>query len=508
MQRAVHDVRCFLRRQRALVAWVVTATVLSYGFATTTFSLSIDEEVHLRFDHSGVWVLQGRFGATLLKDLLGSTFPLPFFQFAGALLLLMASGVAWCVTLVRASGGRLNRSPWLILFAVLYVTMPTHAYFLSFDTFNFEVAFGLLVSACCVYWSAEFRERRTPTALALAAGCALAAVSLYQSLAVLCGLGLLVVDLTRRESEPPHQGSAATNAEPLSDAIRLGAPLAVGVISYVVINSTIAGSDAYVDSFVGWRTNQDLLWLQRHAQAFYGGTSFVGGWIIRPAMAVALLGLLLLAWRAVRQGRWAQPFLWLGIILSPLALSVLLGTAMPNRTQQALPLASASLAPILALSLGAERRGAWAAMAATVLVLALNAQAINQMFLTEHLSYSRDVTIGRTVADRLSDLGWDGRSAALVVVGAPVFEPRIYITPTETIGLSFFQHDFGRRAPYFMNFLGYPLHLADAAELETALAASEAMPAWPRAGSVGFVNNVAILKFGPATPIQRQVPPR
>ena len=117
MQQLYSDASRFGRTNRGLLAWLVMAMLLSYGFAFSNFSLSIDEELHLAVDQTYAWTAQGRWGTTFLKLLFGTTFPLPFFQPACAVLVLIGSSLVWCFLFARATGDRLTNSPWLTLFA-------------------------------------------------------------------------------------------------------------------------------------------------------------------------------------------------------------------------------------------------------------------------------------------------------------------------------------------------------------------------------------------------------
>ncbi len=160
MRQLIADADRFVRDHRRLVVWIAVAVALSYGFDVANFSLSIDEEAQIRFDHSRVWIHQGRFVTTWLKLLLGSTFPLAYFQPAAAILILAASTLIWCFVFVRVTEGKLDRSPWLTVFAVTYATMPTNAYYLSFNTYNLELSCGLALSALSVLFSFEWIDRR------------------------------------------------------------------------------------------------------------------------------------------------------------------------------------------------------------------------------------------------------------------------------------------------------------------------------------------------------------
>src|SRR5262245_41598498 len=136
MQRLSSDFAQFVRNNGALVVWIAVAASLSYGLAVANVTLSIDEELHFISDSRPAWVQQGRFGIAAIKTLLGTALPLPFLRPALAILLLAASALLWCFVFARVTWGGLERSPWLKMFAVFFVSVPTNAYYLSFNTYN------------------------------------------------------------------------------------------------------------------------------------------------------------------------------------------------------------------------------------------------------------------------------------------------------------------------------------------------------------------------------------
>ena len=64
--------------------------VLAYGFAATSFSLSIDEDTAFYVDWTNNWIRQGRPAIPLIKFVIGDTLSLPFFNLALALAILFS----------------------------------------------------------------------------------------------------------------------------------------------------------------------------------------------------------------------------------------------------------------------------------------------------------------------------------------------------------------------------------------------------------------------------------
>jgi hypothetical protein len=507
MHQLMSEAKQFSRANRELLAWLSVGALISYGFAISNFSLSIDEEFHLVTDETLDWMAQGRWGTTLLKLLFGTTLPLPFVQPAIAVLVLVGSALVWCFIFLRVTGEKLTNSPWLMLFAVLYVTMPSNAYYLSFNTYNTEVSCGLLLAAMCVLFATMWAiEHGGWTTLIVAAIFAMLAIATYQVLAIVCAVGIVVANLLHLEALPPAWRPATV--KPIQKSMYLCFPLLLGYALYWVVNFIVSPTNSYVNVFFNWGkldTKFIFGWLAAYVVAFLRGDGFVGGKIALLLAVAGAFSLLIFIWRAARFGRVLQLVLFLLILVSPFLLSFGLGTAMPNRTQLVFPLAYGAIVLILALQLGIVRRGRILALTMTVLVLSWNAQANTRLFLSEYLSFKRDEAAAHLIAARLFESGWAGTSAPMVVVGSHSYQPERYLVKDETIGASFFAQDDGSRAPPFMNVLGYPLVWATQAQKKTAYAISESLPEWPRPGSVTFVDGIAIVKMGPPTEGQRRV---
>jgi hypothetical protein len=283
--------------------------------------------------------------------------------------------------------------------------------------------------------------------------------------------------------------------------------LVAGYAFYWIVDFLVAPVKSYVDMYFNWgKLDPSYIfgWLWNGILAFFHGQGFLGGQMVLPLITGGTVALAIFIWRAVRYGEILQLLLFLGILLSPFFLWFALGTPMPHRTQQVLPLAYSAIILILTLKLGFQDR--WRVLAAviTVLVIIWNGQANTRIFLSEYLSFKRDENIANDVVSRLFQAGWTGAAAPLVVVGTHSHVPTRYLLKSETIGGSFFEWDSGSRAPGFMSVLGYPFTSPNAVQRKAALQLSASLPDWPQPGSVRFVDGIAIVKLGPPTAKQRE----
>ena len=505
MRQLASDGTRFASAHRSLLAWLLVAGLLSYGFAASNFSLSIDEELHLLYNLNSVWMEQGRWGLLLTNFILRTTFPLPFFNPVLAVIFLCTAALVWCFVFSRATNEKLAASPWMKLFAVSYVTLPCNAYFLSFNTYNVDVALGsLFVAAFTLFAFLWAIERHGWAALVLAVLFSMMAIAIYQSFLFVCAAGVLVTFLLHVESlATPDRPTVPTVLRTL---FFFFLPVFGGLALYRLVDFLVAPNKSYVDVFFNWGTLDTrfiLGWIWGALVAFFRGEGFLGGAMTLPLILAGAGALALFVWRAVRRGEVLQLLVFLGILLSPFFFWFALGTPMPSRTQQVLPLAYSAIPLILVLKLGFQDR--WRAVAAviTVLVIIWNGQANTQIFLAEYLSFKRDEAIANEVATRLFQAGWSGTSVPLVVIGTHSTAPERYLPKSETIGGSFFEWDSGARASGFMSVLGYPFVSPNAAQRKEALELSDSLPDWPQPGSVRFVDGIAIVKMSQPTAQQR-----
>ena len=504
MQRLSSDFAQFVRNNGALVVWIAVAAILSYGLAVANVTVSIDEELHFISDSRAAWVQQGRFGIAAIKTLLGTALPLPYLRPALAILLLAASALLWCFVFARVTRGGLERSPWLKTFAVFFVSVPTNAYYLSFNTYNTEVSIGFAVSAACVLFSWRWiAESGRWASFLIGAVAAMLATSIYQSFLILCATGVVAAYLLNLQCCRDARQVAAS--ELVLRSLRLAAPIGVGYLLYRLIDASVAPSEKYGDVFFNWGKLDNAFifqWLRKYVVSFFVGTGFPGGWVVPPiAVAGAVAGAAMLV-RARRAGDVLQVGMLLIVLVSPLLLSFAMGTPMPNRAQQVLPVAYGALILIFVVVLGLEAKARAVAAILTALLIAWNAQVNTRLFLSEYLMFERDKAGAHRIAERLTAQGWSGAPAPLVVFGSLAQPQELYLIKSETIGASYWEWGDGQRATYFLGFLGYKLRPPSPDEVKAVLPAAEAMPDWPKAGSVALIGGSAVVKFGAPTAAQ------
>ncbi len=493
--------RDFIAANRVLVLAVAGACLLSYGFALTNYSLSIDDEIALNTDQVGAWLPQGRFSITLLKLLLGDRMPLPFATMGIALAVLIAATLLWAFAFDRSASGRLTGTSGLILFGVFFVSVPTQAYYLTFGTFNVEVSAGYVLAGLSVLLSWRWSiERRSWVNALLAWVCALFAVGTYQPFAVVCVTGVAVALLLRMTAQPG--GTRIPQRRLLREGVRCVLPTLAGAASALAVNAVLIPRDSYVGLYVGWGQSSArsiVESLAAYVRATLTGNGFVGGHAVLWAELAGLAVAAYFIWNAVRDREALLPVMFLFVLLSPFAVSVALGTPMPVRTQQVLPLAFGSFWLFVPLAFGASSMIRWGGAAAAVLIVVWNAQANTQLFMSQYLTYQYDRDRATAIVGQLVDEGWAGDPLPIVIVGAIVPPNEPFLVRSETFGGSFFSWNGEPRAAPFMRTLGYPFLGPSPEQSSRAEEAASSMPVWPALGSVELVDGIAVVKMGEPT---------
>ncbi len=255
----------------------------------------------------------------------------------------------------------------------------------------------------------------------------------------------------------------------------------------------------YINVFFNWGKleNRFIFYLIfRSIISTLYGSGFLGGITVPLAVLLGALGAIISV--VNNKKNWPVLIASFALMIIPFALSVAMGTPMPARTQQTMPLAYGSLIIIAGIVFPFKRYNSIFLFTISVLVAVTHGQANTRLFLTEYHTYSRDVSMSHDIVRRLVDQGWLGDQIALVVVGTiPEWRDR-FLSPAETFGASYMNWDSGGRLPIFMRHLGYNFIGASRSQRNEATAMAAEMPIWPARQSVRLNGRIAIVKIGSA----------
>jgi Glucosyl transferase GtrII len=492
------EARSFIRTNWLVMAAAAAVMLLAYGFGLTTYSLSIDEELRLISDGTAVWLEQGRPVLALVELLLLDTVPLSFFDLGLSLALLLVAAAMWAILFTHAAGRQFHAAA-LLVFLIVFTTLPTNAYQLMFDIMNVEVSLGIIFAAASAWLAWKWAiEDGGPSMAISATVLAALAVGTYQSLAFVLIAGVLIAQLAHLVA-----GDGAREALPtrhaLGRSVRLVAPAVIALAIGVAINYVLVARGGYTESnYIAWGNDDVFRIVGRFGLQLFryaAGRAFVGGWLLMPSIVAGLVVLALLVRDGRSRGRWYPVFLLVAIGFTPFAMSVVLGTPLPVRAMQALTLVAASMWLLMALMLPAKRALTAVLLTSALLLAVWNAGITTRLFVTEYQTYENDRTIATQIVERLARAGWDGQNIAIVPVGSRVLGPVEGMAADNTFGGSFFNWGGGLRADDFMTVLGYPIDTATEQQRQDGLVRAVSMPAWPAEGSLVLEDGFFVVKF-------------
>jgi hypothetical protein len=502
--RLVADALGFVRSHKWPVIVAALAAVLTHGVALTNASLSADEELLVvRPGLSGLTA--GRPVMTLVKALTRDLMPLPFWNTAIAIILLLMTGVLFAFLLSRAAGRQGSDQAAVTVFLVVFTTLPLTAFLLMWGEVAIAFALGLALAALAALfawlWTAEGWGR---TAALASAMMAFLAVTTYQAQVFVALAGALAVNIafSLRTDRPSFRlrdevGFSTRLLGPMLAGGAIGGALAVRLIT------DGQGGSMYHASLLAWGSRDAVAIvgdLVGQVFAYATGKGFFGGWVLIPSLVVAVALLLHLAARTFRGSSWWPIVLLAGLLLAPFGTSILLGSALPQRAMHALPVVAGAVWFLWALAFRA------AAIRRAILVVAAIALTVWHSGVTSHLYYvelttfETDRLIASSIAERLARQGWDGSSVPIVSVGT---RPRTLIEDIErgdAFGLSSFNElQGGIRAVAFMQAMGHRFAFPSPGQRADALLVAESMPDWPDEGAVALHDGVAIVRFSEPT---------
>ena len=485
----------FVHENAALLAITTAFAVLAYGYALTDPTPSLDEETAPTFAELGRangWsVALYRWGlvAFQLTVLPGSS--LPFLR------LLLAVGLLSLTAVVYARILPATRSAQAF-FAVVFVTVPTFAYAMTFSFMCVEFVLAILLFVLGLHCFVDVTRGPRVDARTLVPALVLwvAAPSFYQDYGVV--LTAFLVYAFFRVAAGDGIGDV-TRQTLWFGATLLVAVVVYGLLSFVIARAAGVGTGAYLVDYVApKRTSAVLAQFVRRMRGFYFHPSIYGTDAVRlAALALPLLG------ASVRgsPGRRALLAL-LGVVIAIAPFAYGLGIVPPIRAASGLMFLAAGAA-----AFAVSRSGPSTALAVKLAVMWVALQGcvtINNMFRYESIAWEADRLVAADLARRIHDVAPDVHdSPAVRVVFAGSLRrslsdalpgPDFWVGMFETWG----QNKTLRRKRA-MVLAGFPdFRLGSAADYEANRTLIDSMPAWPASGAVARQGDLVLVKLGPA----------
>lgn len=500
----VQEITKFLSAHKIVFFAVIFITILAYGYEIANFTLSIDEELVIRntdWNPPIAWIKQGRPSIVLIKLLFNTVSVIPFWNTFMAISVLFGATVAWFQVFSKYITQKIKGVAFFI-FCSIFLTMPIHAEYMVFSTYNFEVSIGFLLAALSTLFLSHWFSNHTKTGLVIGLLLYIVVVAIYQSfiMVVFCGLSIFLflyfIELLKQKESIAFKSS-------LINIVQLLGIIVFVVVIYKIIDillQNVFPSSGYIEGFFGWKyLNKKIVIsnLQEYFKDMILGDKIFGSFLIFPTLMLSgVMGIYYLF-----KGKEFKLlfFLIIGIGFSPFALSFLIGSPMPLRAMQSLPLMLAGMWLILYQVV--DHRTIRNLLFVIVILISLyQTQAMTRLFYSDNQRYKEDISIANRIGERISllPLAEDTRKSDTVVfVGSYVPSNNPSIIRSEIIGRSFFEWEGGNtyRIIAFMNGLGYDYTSPTKEQLSVSKELSRDMPVWPDLGSIEQKEGIIIVKL-------------
>lgn len=505
----------FFRQNWVPILGAMVFTCLAFGAMLTQFTLSIDEEGFIRHvGGSQNWLMEGRFGITLLNMLIspqGSYVPV-LWDWLAVLIWSAAAPVFLYPFMSRDQ----KPCPWVIFVFCAYLgCVPlTTGEILSFSMFNCQVAIGLLCTATACKLSHDYLTQGRLFSLVGACLLLLFAISIYQAFAgvfltwCLAWVLFETLALSPQAANRPV-GNLLLRFTPVMVALALATAGYLGISSG--ISRFILGSNGYLArSYIGWSSDLGvfqalsrsvlnlvpaLFGLSPDFKGLYGHWGiFITSCAFGLWMLVHLLG--------AGKKHWLPLLLFTGaLMLAPIALYILLGTVYtPGRTLIALSLLGAVQWLVMTTF---TRRKAFRvlALALAACVLLYNAAMMNRLFADSGKTYHYDRQAAQDIVQAVEAKGYNYEDHPLVLVGMLDTHPGETLRSSDSTGASFFSWDEGniRRMINFMQAEGFRVVMPTPAQIAVAAEKALSLPTWPHADSVALIDDCIVVHLSAPT---------
>ena len=483
----------FVRENAAVLAVTTAFAVLAYGYGLTNPTPSLDEETAPTFAELGRanrWSIGlYRWGLVAFQALILPGSGLPFLRPLLALALLALTATLYARLLPTRRAAQAS-------FAVVFVTVPTFAYAMTFSFMcvEFVIAILLFVLGLQRFVGVTEAPRVDPRALAPAVAWWVGAPSFYQDYGVVL-TAFLVYAFFRLAAGDDLRAVGW-------QAAWFVATLLVAVVVYVLLSFAIArvsgvGTGEYLAGYVApERTAAVLVQFLRRMRGFYFHPSIYGSDTVRlAALALPLLGASV---RGSLGRRTLLATLGVAIALAPFGYGI--GVVPPIRAASGLMFLTAGAA---AFAVARTVSSAPVVVKLAVLWLALQGcVTINNMFRYESVAWEADRLLAADLARRIQEVAPDAHdSTGVRVVFSGSLDPSLADElpgPDFWVGMfDTWEENKTLRRKRAMVLAGVPdFRLGSAEDYASSTSLLAAMPSWPSRGAVARHGDLVLVKLG------------
>ncbi|MCI8575321.1 MAG: hypothetical protein HFI09_02515 [Bacilli bacterium] len=460
--------------------------IIAYSIKLFSYSYSIDTEIYLvhKLEMLTSWLAINRFSLVALKYLTSwLPFYLPLINWLTVILFFLSNLFA-CYNLSQISD-KFKEKKLAIFFISILSTSPIFLEQFNFTLQSMEVAFCLNIFQLAIFFLIKYTSKFqgkyaifTTILLSFCIGCYQSFVTMFITMAMIIDWFLIENKISKKENQKYILSTIAI--------------LLVSLIFYVVLGKIVlsifqVSSSGYLKSQIGWLNGNFLTSLVNVLKS--GVRSYFGFLFHLPSFTILnaffFLFALVKIGKLLKNKQYFQTLLILGILISPLIMSIALGNPEPIRACLNLPL---TLSFLLILTWQDKK---WYQIIIGVLLII----QIGTMLCFEYFDlkrYQNDVSFANEIADKVKDYTKDH---ALVFVGSKDTSHNQKMIKGEVMGYSFFDYyGLSDRATTFMESLGLDIY-GDLNYVKEAEILVKDRPSYPDESSILITDTHIIIKL-------------
>jgi hypothetical protein len=497
--------RNYWNKNSQVIIYSALFSIIAFGYELFNYTLSIDDELQAfkSANDNANSIIAGRWGMYFLNVLIVPHSVLPFFPTLLALICITLTAILFLTT-------EENTTSSALVFSLIFVTNPVHAYYLPWIGAMFY-AFGMVLVVCAYIALKKVIETEKFSWKSYAFSIVFLgfALSIYQALiSVFLVLGAYYLFNSQFTNSGVIVKHTFTNIWRIIIVTAFAFIFyKIGDISsrFFLFNGIYLNESKYLDYFVGWgklSITEILFTFFKYTGGYLAGIKNFGDAVSLTYRTTILL-LIFATYFIVKsplsnKARMVSLFLLCAFVLSPFSLMYLIGNSLPTRGFLGLPLMIALLWLFVYRSAGKVLKGI---LVAGVIIIFLNNTQINtRLFFSSYVSWQADRDMANRITERIYSLDPPETNGLVKVafIGSYKHPKNTFFIQSDVFGASFFGWDNGNpgRINSFFKTLGINnLEMAEITHSEELDKQIVQMPEWPSKGSVKLIDDVVFVKL-------------
>ncbi len=479
--------------------------LLGYGLKLFSISFSIDTEAIISATQNqyDAWFTLGRIGLVVFKHLLG----LGWYnnELASFLMVICfwVNSLLWGYLVYNLLGLKKNQ---VVFFILPFITSPIFAEMLGFLLTGLEIALALSLVAIglMLIHNAFYYKNKYYYLLSIIV--TFVAFNIYLVMITIFIIGVCFIMLIKLDKDSFFSKSNL-HYFTINIIVFFISFVLYQVFDRIGLYILNLETSSYITEQFRW--NKDtldsiLVTLLNNTKEIYFGDR-----IYYPIMfsIVSISLVIFIIYRVISKSVSIWIFLFvIPIFLSPMMMSVMLGTHSTERTIMTLPLSLGFITVYFMYKLSFSKVKTYSyILGLGFIITALNqGYIVNRIFYTEHIIYQQDTYLAYQIKQYIDELGFGEKpNYPVVYLGYHSAKCNNSCYKSNQLGLtgrSIFEITFGNEhgtfvKNHFMAAQGIYYTLPSNEQIRQATNSSSLLPNWPSKGSVALVNDVIVVKF-------------